>query len=274
MIRKPIVAGRFYEADPEKLREQIKECFVKGPGLPDNTNNKEVKGIIAPHAGFIFSGKAAAYSYKEIAESDKPDLYIVLGLSHHGFNSCTTLQDFETPLGIAKNDKEFTEALIKNGLEENKDSHLQEHSLEVQLPFLQFVQEDFKFCPIIVSEDYERVSSTISKILHETGRNAVIIASSDLTHYGISYEYVPFTENVKENMYKQDKEAIEFIKKLDPKGFLKYINKTGATICGKYPISCLLELVHGKVRLLDYYTSGDILKDYSNAVGYGSIVVE
>lgn len=279
MIRKPIVAGQFYEFDSGRLKNSIRKCFETGPGMPSSKASKAVKGVISPHAGYVYSGIGAAYVFKEIAESKKPDLYILLGLSHAGFPSCTSLQDFETPLGVLKNDIKFTERLIRNGIKDNNAYQQQEHSIEVQLPFLQSVDKDARFTPVIVSDDYENIATIIRKSLQETGRKAIIIASSDFTHYGFSYGYAPFSDNIKENMYKLDKGAIEFIKQLDSKGFLNYISRTDATICGRYPIACLLELVKDdkpNVKLLKYYTSADIMgeEDYSTAVGYASIVIE
>ena len=144
MVRKPIVAGTFYEAEEEALNEQIKNCFLSkfGPGrLPEIKKEKKEKavlGIIVPHAGYVYSGACAAYAYKEIAESASPDLFVIIGLSHSGYSSCISLEDWETPLGIARNDKDFGRSLIKTGLKQNETAHSQEHSIEVQLPFLQF----------------------------------------------------------------------------------------------------------------------------------------
>ncbi len=286
MIREPIVAGMFYEDDFNELDKQINDCFTHkfGPGdLPIKKREKQILGIIAPHAGYVYSGACAAWSFKEIAESKFPDLFIVIGLSHSGFGSCVSLQDWKTPFGVVKNDKEFTKALTENSkLKINEEAHAQEHSLEVQLPFLQFVNKDYlskiRFTPIIASPDlhYKEIAENIKKKIGD--KKVCVIASSDFTHYGINYGYMPFSRNVKENLYRLDKEAIKFIEKINPQGFLQYINETGATICGQYPIAVMLELCKllnaSKASLLQYYTSGDIINDYGSAVGYGAIVVK
>lgn len=265
MIRKPIVAGQFYSDNAEELREEIKKYI-------DNAKSeKNIIGAISPHAGYTFSGQCAAYVYKSIKDSEA-DLFIILGLSHSGYESCVSLDDFETPFGIVKNDNEFTRILIKNGLKEDKKAHNNEHSIEVQLPFLQFVKENAKFVPVIVSEDYERVTDVIKKTIKETGKKVIIIASSDFTHYGMNYDYFPFSKNVKENMYKLDKGAIDKIINNDLNGFIDYTERTGATICGRYPIACLMRILNKKGKLLKYYTSGDIINDYNSAVGYAAIV--
>lgn len=288
MVRKPIVAGQFYEADFNELESQIKESFLheKGPGeLPVTKRDKHILGIISPHAGYFFSGAGAAWSFKEVAESKFPDVYIMIGLSHSGFRSCVSLEDWETPFGIIKVDKIFGAQLVKNsGLPENESAHRHEHSIEVQLPFLQFVNKDYltklRIVPIIASpdKDYKEIAQDIKKTIDDLNNKVCVITSSDFTHYGINYGYMPFTSNVKENMYDLDKKAIDWIKKLDAHHFLDYTEETGATICGKYPIAVALELCKllkaKNARLLQYYTSGDIIRDYSSAVGYASIVFE
>ncbi len=288
MSRKPIVSGMFYPDDFDELSNQINDSFHSkfGPGaLPIKKRTKEIFGVIAPHAGYQFSGAGAAWAYKEIAESKLADVYIILGLSHSGFSSCISLEDWETPFGIVKVDEEFQRVLMANsGLKQNENAHSQEHSIEVQLPFLQFTNKDYlkqlKIAPVIVSEDrdYAQIAKAIAKTIEQTRKKAIIIASSDFTHYGINYGFFPFSNNVKENMHKLDNGAIEEIKRLNAPAFLDYINDTGATICGKIPIATAIEscklLGAKKAKLLHYYTSGDVIKDYSSAVGYGAIVIE
>lgn len=288
MPRKPIVAGMFYESGFDGLDKQINACFnsKSGPGdLPVKKREKNIFGIIAPHAGYQFSGPCAAWAYKEIAESKFADVYIMLGLSHSGCRSCVSLEDWETPFGTIRVDKEFNRVLMANsGLKQDEGAHSQEHSIEVQLPFLQFANKDYldklKIAPVIISGDIDckDIARAIAKTVKQTMRKAVIIASSDFTHFGLNYGYFPFSDNIKENMYSLDKKAIEYIKKLDSARFLYHIEKTGATICGKMPIAAMIEttklLGAKKACLLHYYTSGDIISDYSSAVGYAAIVVE
>ena len=285
-IRKPIVAGQFYEGDFDSLNKQIIECFEskKGPGaLPINKRNGCVLGVVAPHAGYLFSGPCAAWSYKEIAESEFPDLFVIIGPNHSGAGRTSTiLDDWETPFGIIKTDEEFGKKLISNScIVEDATAHLHEHSIEVQLPFLQFVSKDYlkdlRFIPITIGFDrnIKELALGIKKTIEESGKKVCVIASSDFTHYGFSYGYVPFSANVKENMQKLDNGAISFIKALDSEGFLNYVKAKEATICGAVPIAILIELMKDKakkVNLMHYYTSADIMGDYNNAVGYASIV--
>jgi AmmeMemoRadiSam system protein B len=289
MVRSPIVAGMFYEDYEESLKKEIEECFLNnkfGPGsLPSEGRNKKIIGIIAPHAGYKFSGMGQAWCYKEIAESELADTYIILGTNHTGIGtSSTLLDDFETPLGIVKTDIEFAQKLIDSGfIIQNKEVHDKEHSIEVQLPFLQFINkdQDFKVVPIAVSSNsnYELFGKKIIEIAKELGRKICLICSSDFTHFGINYAYMPFRENVKENLEKLDKGAIKFIEKLDAWSFINYIDETSATICGRDAIATMISACNTiggvrKVRLLRYYTSGDVVGDYANAVGYASIVIE
>jgi AmmeMemoRadiSam system protein B len=279
-IREPAVAGQFYPSDAEELKKQIKQCFVSGfgPGsLPDKNKKKRIEGVIAPHAGYDFSGACAAWAYKEIAESEKPDTFVLLGLSHTSFPSCASMLDWKTPLGIAENDIEFSKKLEEKGIPVNEEAHAEEHSIEVQIPFLQFAAGNPKIVPIIAGhdKDYKETAKAIRETAAELKRKIIVIASSDFTHFGPAYGYEPFSDNVRENMRKLDSGAIEHIKKMDSAGFLDYVNKKQATICGQMPIAALIETINAKkAKLLKYYTSGDIVEDYTNSVGYASILFE
>lgn len=281
MTRKPIVAGQFYPADAKELDDSIKGSFTHkfGPGgLPGKKGKKKIYGAISPHAGYFYSGAGAAHVFKEIAEAEFPDTYIILGVNHSGPWTCSSDEDWETPLGTARCDTELVKRLEEKGIPIKNIAHHGEHSIEVQLPFLQFVSKDrikdLRIAPIMVADTkFEKIGKAIQEAVKELGRKAVIICSSDFTHYGFNYGYAPFDEDVKENMEKLDGGAIKLIEKTDPKGFLDYTEKTGATICGKCGISVLLWLMKGKkAELLKYYTSADIIGDYDHAVGYASIV--
>lgn len=290
MNRKPVVAGQFYEADFNLLDKQIRECFKSklGPGdLPVKKRSRNIFGVIAPHAGYQFSGACAAWSYKEIAESKFPDLFLVIGVNHTGLGaplSTYLFADWETPFGVVKVDRNFGKELIKKfpDLKNEAMAHLHEHSVEVQLPFLQFVNKDkikdVKFVPIVVSSYNYDICKNLGKAIADTNKKICVIASSDFTHYGFSYGYLPFTENKKENLYKLDNGAIKEIEKLDAENFLKYVAKNRATICGAGAIAIAIEACKNlgakKARLLQYYTSGDILNDYDNAVGYAGVIFE
>lgn len=294
-MRKAIVSGQFYAASKQELNKQLEACFKHnlGPGLPKIPLSKaKVKGAIVPHAGYQYSGMCASHVYKELA-GNFPETFIIIGPSHSGYGKVPfslSLEDFETPLSIVKNDTELGNALIEaassNGLQQDETSHRYEHSIEVQLPFLQFIskmiKKDFSIVPLVISTiDFDscvKIALTISKTVQEQNKKVCVIASSDMTHYGMAYGFLPFpvNKNTKHGLYELDRKAINHILKLDSKAFYNEATKT--TICGTAPIVVCLEackeLGAKKARLLKYYTSGDIVKDYASAVGYAALVFE
>lgn len=288
MVRKEIVAGQFYPADSDSLSKYIRECFEGelGPGaLPLSKGRSKIFGVIAPHAGYEFSGQAAAHVYKAVAESEQPDLFVIIGVNHRGVGKdiALSLADFSTPLDLVKNDRNFAKAIIKaaNGkidIGEDEKAHAFEHSIEVQLPFLLFIAKNPKFVPIIIANYNYDLCKSLAEIIRDVAKHQhkkiCVIASSDFTHYGYAYGFIPFSNKVKENLYKLDMGAINKIIKLDTKGFVDYAKST--TICGAGAIAATLEtckrLGSKKAEFLKYYTSGDIIKDYSSAVGYAAII--
>jgi AmmeMemoRadiSam system protein B len=277
-VRKPIVAGQFYPNRKEELMEQIDECFMSkfGPGkLPETGNGKHIAAAIVPHAGYFYSGACASHSYLEVAKSSNPDVFVMLGPNHSGMErTSVSADDWQTPLGIARNDVEFAEAM---DIPINPSAHRFEHSIEVQLPFLQRIYgDDFRFVPIIITNT-DGIAKKIAKASEITGKKITLIISSDMTHYGIGYGYLPFEDDSGRKMKELDMGAIEMIKRLDARGFNDYIQSTGATICGTGPINIGIEYCRisdaTTVKLLKYYTSGDITGDHSTAVGYASLIL-
>lgn len=288
MVRKPTFAGQFYAQGEQALQKQITECFEgpRGPGaLPLIKRTKSIQAIIAPHAGYQYSGPCAAWAYKELAEAAFADIYIIIGPNHHNTKNAVSLEGYETPLGLARVDQEFTKLLLaKNDeLSIDEEAHTAEHSIEVQVPFLQFATNDkmheLKILPIILGPDIDhaRLALDLKETIMETGKKAVVIISSDFTHYGRAYHHIPFSTDVKQKIYEQDRAAIAFIEKLDDKGFLQYCTDDYMTICGEYPIAVLLKyLKESAVRLEQYYTSADLEEDeaYKNSVSYAAIIFE
>jgi AmmeMemoRadiSam system protein B len=297
-MRNAVVAGQFYSIDREELLEQIESCFKHKLGkklsktkTKSKSNSKSIKsnflGLISPHAGYVYSGPCATHGFAFMLKTNLPDTLILLGPNHTGNAQAEfslSLEDFETPLGIIKNNEELRKELIKasKGLIQNDETaHKSEHSLEVQLPFLQYIyqraKKEFKIIPIVLStQDYDKcikVAALLSGIIKKDSSIGVI-ASSDFTHYGPGYGFMPFSYNkeTKKNLYDLDKKAIAEIINLNPEAFFQRAIKT--TICGFAPIVVLTELsriLKKQTKLLKYYTSGDISKDYSSAVGYASI---
>ncbi|MFH1211109.1 MAG: AmmeMemoRadiSam system protein B [archaeon] len=285
-VRKPVVAGQFYESEPKMLNLQLNSCFTSkfGPGsLPSSKKSGRVFGCVCPHAGYQFSGPAAAFSYKALAESEFPSTFVVLAPNHTGYGSdvSTLSDDWETPLGVVKADKKFISSLMDrcDFVVEDPSAHMYEHSIEVQLPFLQFISgkhaKDLRFVPIVLGSSIETLRR-LGEALASIDKDACFVASSDFTHYGHSYGYLPFRDDQKVNMYRMDKAAIDSVVSLDVDSFVAHIKRVKATICGYAPIITTMFAVKSlgckRGRLLKYYTSGDVVNDYSSAVGYASIV--
>ena len=286
-MRKAVYAGKFYERGEVSLQNQIRECFEggRGPGAvpPELQKDKKAplpKAILAPHAGYAFSGACAAWAYKALGEAPLADVYIILAPSHHSVETGLTQETFETPLGMVRVDQDLARRLLEKGtIKENNAIHEVEHSIEVQLPFLQFVHKDviekIKILPILVGHDADlaNLAVDLKEVLVDTGKKAVFIVSSDFTHYGRDYHYLPFTSDIPENLAALDKGAIDLIKKRDPEGFLAYVDDKMATICGAYPIALLLKTASFKQAALEqYYTSSEITGEQKNSVSYAAIV--
>jgi MEMO1 family protein len=279
-MREPTAFG-FYEDNFDMLEKQIKQCFMHklGPGdLPIKKRDKKLKAVIVPHAGYAYSGPCAAWAYKEIAEAEFPDVFIILGTTHTSRKSGISIEDWKTPLGVVKVDKNLAIKLKENtDLEIDEEIHKNEHSIEVQLPFLQFVNKDklnnLKILPISVSNDidFKKLAKDMKKVLKD--KKVTYITSSDFTHYGPSYGYVPFSTDIEQRLEKLDKQAFDLITSFNTGGFIDFLNKTGDTICGFMPVLLLMELLeNAKPEVLLYYTSGSLTSDFKNSVSYASII--
>ncbi|BEP18681.1 MEMO1 family protein [Pyrofollis japonicus] len=294
-IRKPYAALiGFYPNDRGELIRAIEKSFLDqrfGPGrLPEPLSRKGeccVIGGVAPHAGYSYSGPCAAHLYLELAETTpRPETVVILGTNHTGyggfFTTTTRFKKWATPLGDVPVDIEFIEALMDKSsrIVDEYLAHLEEHSVEVELPFLQYVYGDeFSLVPITVKDATPSMARDVARAIHDTarelGRRIVLIASSDFTHHGYMYGYVVFTENVAENVAKLDLSIIEHILRLDTEGFYKRLTETGATVCGYGAIATLMEyakLVGGvEAQLLRYYNSAQLTGEEDIAVGYAAI---
>ncbi|GFN39498.1 MAG: MEMO1 family protein Nmar_0215 [Marine Group I thaumarchaeote] len=274
-IRTPAVAGMFYPKEEDKLKSSIRDSFLHsyGPGkLPPSESSKKIYGVICPHAGYAYSGPIAAHSYYAMS-SEKYALFVIIGPNHWGIGcSVASMKEckWQTPLGNVEVDSESSVELnkISGVIELDFYSHTREHSLEVQIPMLQEVySHQFKIVPIIlINQDYttvKQVGSAIAKIAKR--KKAVIIGSSDLTHY-------------EENSvaHKQDKLLIEPILKLDLDDFYRVLQENQVSACGYGAIASTMlackELGATQGTLLKYATSGDIAGDMTSVVGYPSIV--
>lgn len=283
MIRKPAVAGLFYEVDPDSLNKQIEWCFKSqiGPGkVPEKIGNKRnITGVIAPHAGYIYSGPVAAHSYYKIAEDGFPETFVILSPNHTGMGSgVSTMTEgtWETPLGNVEIDEEFAHSLVKNTsiMDSDPSAHMQEHSAEVQIPFLQYLknkylEKDFKIVPVCMwMQDIEtamEVGISIQKTAEELGRDVVVVASTDFTHY-----------KPQDIAHDSDMQVIDAITSMDENLMMARVSALDVTMCGYGPVAATM--VASKLMGADrcefekYATSGDATEDYNSVVGYGSLV--
>ena len=267
------IAGSWYPADANQLKKQIDLLFQKADSIPKN----DIIAIILPHAGYQYSGQTAATAIKTINRKFKR--VIVIGPSHkfpiEDNFAVPKATHFQTPLGQIPIDTEFVDSLLKHNLFQNLPVVLQyEHSVQIQLPLLQDRLGDFKVVPIVAgqcSPDTITKAADILKALID--EDTLVVASSDFTHYGANYGYIPFTENIPEKLKELDMGAYKYIESLDPKGFLAYIQKTGTTICGYVPISILLSMLDKdtKANLVKYQTSGQLTNDFTMSVSYLAI---
>lgn len=274
-VRPSPLAGSWYPADPQELKTTVKKYLdqVQVPEIKE-----KISALISPHAGYQFSGKAASCGFATLRGKDF-DRVIIIGPSHRAWfqGICVSSFDFyETPLGRVPVGKKVGEELSRQKLFSfNPEAEAQEHSLEMQIPFLQVVLKNFTIIPLMVGELGENDSAEAAKFLmpYVTDKTLVVV-SSDFTHYGERFGYLPFTADIKNNLKKLDLGAVDVILKKDFTGYQKYLQKTGATICGRNGIGILLQLLPSDAQgiLLTYYTSGDLLNDYSSTVSYVSIV--
>ena len=276
-VRQPCQAGAFYEGRPQSLKGQIEECFLSrlGPGkLPEVVKNGPAKvvGLICPHAGYMFSGPVAAHAYYRLAIDAKPDVVFLFGPNHTGLGSGLAVMNegfWRTPLGDVEVDAELTKKLVKEAktIDVDDSAHSLEHSIEVQLPFLQYLYgSDFKIVPIcFLMQDLasaREVGEAVAKIAPQ--RNSVIIASSDMTHYETQQE-----------AERKDRRVLETVEALDEVRFYSTIEANRVTACGYGPIAALItaskKLGVKEAKLLCYETSGDVIGDYSSVVGYAAV---
>lgn len=267
ILRKPAVAGYFYIGDPEKLTAQIERLIDK-----DASRTRAI-GIVSPHAGYMYSGLVAGALYSRI---EIPDTIILIGPNHTGMGASLSIFPeglWELPNGTVEIDATLATTIISHSryASEDYNAHTGEHSLEVQIPFIQYFRKDFKIVPIVMMSTGLEICKDLAQAIiysikkHE--KDVLIVASSDMTHY----------ENARVAEEK-DRKAIEKMLALDPEGLHHIVREYGITMCGYAPATTMLYAAIGlgarKATLVKYMNSGDVSGDYDRVVGYAGIMVE
>lgn len=270
-IRKPAVAGQFYPDSKAELEKQIKGFIDSAASRPDKL---DVIGCILPHAGYIYSGKVAVDTVSSLNIKER---VILLGPNHTGYGkefSIMCAGAWQTPLGEVKIDAELSKRILKSSeyLEEDTLAHLYEHSLEVELPILQYFKSDFTIVPITILCDklnaLKKVGACIAQAIIESQAigSVMLLASSDMTHY-----------EPEDEAKDKDNIAIQSILELNEDKLMEKIRSLGITMCGYAPVTVMLsaaKLLGAKTaKLIKYQTSAEATGDKESVVGYAGIVV-
>ncbi len=266
MVRNPAVAGQFYPASPAVLEKEV-SSYIK------EAKKENALGIISPHAGYIYSGKVAGSVYSRI---NIPRDVIIIGPNHTGLGQSEAIMGSGTwhmPGGDVEINSELSGAMIEGSkyLKDDPLAHLREHSLEVQIPFIQHFRKDIRIAPIaMMSMDYNiclDIGHAIAMSIKGFKEPVLIVASSDMTHYESD-----------SSAREKDKKAIDRIVAMDPEGLLKTVRENRITMCGVIPATIMLiackELGAKEARLVDYATSGETSGDYDQVVGYAGMIIK
>lgn len=269
-MRAAAVAGHFYPLEAEALQTMVSDCLLRAK---QHVKKMGAFGGICPHAGYQYSGTAAAVTYSSIREMKTAHTIVVMGPNHSGSGSLLSLslEDWETPLGEIGNNTELGKLIQKSAkyLDFDERAHMMEHSVEVQLPFIQVLNPKARIVPICMMDQSLEASADLGKALFNAisgyKKGVVVIASSDFSHY------VP-PETAKRN----DMAAVSFITGMDPEGFQRRAAGHDWSICGYGPIAALLEYAKRmrcrKGEMLYYTNSGEYGGERDSVVGYASIV--
>lgn len=265
MIRRSAVAGSFYPAETEELRRVVTRHLGK------NRRGIAAQALLVPHAGYTYSGNTAGAVYSAV---EVPGEIIILGPNHTGQGPAISVMsegEWETPLGSVRINADLAEALVEAGdeISSDKEAHRQEHSIEVQLPFLQMIREDFRFVPICVGTQQKQALMQFGKVLAEAIRvypeDILVVLSSDMSHY-----------EAEASAHKKDREAIQALEAVDPDRLDLVVREQNISMCGAGPaiavLSACAQLGVSRGVLCDYSTSADTSGNRSQVVGYAGMV--
>ena len=267
-VRRPAVAGSFYPADAQTLSRQVRDFLSRAPKAEVTG---EIIALVSPHAGYMYSGQVAAYAFK-IVEGMKFDAVVVVAPSHRTHFQGASVYDrggYETPLGLLPVEKELCQKLKAESdlIQFVAQGHAQEHSLEVQLPFLQETLGQFKLVPIVIGDQSYRTCEAVGQAIFKVteGKKVLLVASTDLSHFH------PYDEAVR-----RDKVILEDLRAFDPQKLAQDLNSGKGEACGGGPVIAVMVAAKGRGanrgQVLKYLNSGDVTGDRSGVVGYVSAV--
>lgn len=267
MARKPAVAGQFYPESAASLEKEVKSYLIPGQ------EKRKVLGVISPHAGYIYSGHVSGAVYSCITV---PDTVVILGPNHHGIGDPVAIMvdgSWQMPNGNISINKKLGSLILKHSRQATADhrAHTYEHSLEVQVPFLQALNQNFQLVPITLAQagwqTCQEIGLSLAQAIKEYGQEVLIVASSDMTHYESD-----------RSAREKDRLAIDRILALDPQGLFNTVFKHNISMCGVIPATITLvackELGATRAQLVKYATSGEVSGDYLQVVGYAGLYIE
>ncbi len=267
------IAGSWYPREEGALRQQIEECLAQAVS---SELDGEICALLSPHAGYRYSGAVAAHGYKAL-HGKKYKRVIIIGVSHgYTFADFLALPDathYATPLGEIPLDQKAINTLLNHtSFRRLPQPWLREHSIDIQLPFLQVMLGEFSLIPLLARELSDQARQQAAAVLRSIiDPQTLVVASTDFTHYGEDYDFTPFpVAEAEEKLRALDLGAFAAVEKKDAIAFLEYCEKTGATVCGRTPVALLLEMLpaEAKAHLLKYDTSGRMTNDYERSVSY------
>lgn len=269
MSRMPAVANMFYPGDKGRLEEQLSTLLRPVP------EPKRVLAAISPHAGYMYSGEVAGAVFSQIRV---PEAVVILGPNHRGFGTTVAVNAsgvWDMPLGPVPINSALAESILKVStsgvkIKDDSEAHEMEHSIEVQVPFLQSLQPGLSIVPIALShlkyDACQEVGRALAEGIRNHGEEVLLVASTDMTHY-----------ESQESAKAKDQIAIDCILDLDPRGLYETVDRHQISMCGVIPTTIVLEagkiLGAGRAELVQYATSGDVTGDYAQVVGYAGFVV-
>ena len=274
--KRSTLAGTWYPGDQTTLREMVNNLLSQAPPVSVTS----LAGLVVPHAGYQYSGAVAATAYRLLRGIVCERIVLLAPCHRTAFRGVAVLDAdrFETPLGDVRIDPATAGLIRSDWIHADAAPFDHEHSLEIQLPFLQSVQPNATVIPLLFGElapaDYTAIGCTLADLASET---TIFVVSSDFTHYGSRFAYEPFpardAEQVRTQLRELDMGAIAPVLQGDARAFQHYLTETGATVCGRVPLAAFLSWPgpYGPGELLKYQTSLDVTGDYEHCVSYAAI---